>query len=332
MMKNRGGCQMNDEIVTRTELFFENVSAFNEAMRFRGNVMPGIASAYIASEGIRVGAADIKRCYDVLKDMNGVLSYARGEMAPVMIAAMIRDGDIFSIERYNEAYVALKRQLKANQFTALCAVLLACSKGNEEFESVSAAAREQYECFRRKHGFRIFIMDGMNYVISAIDGCDPEEKAERAEEFFRLSRSAHRLRLPWSSAQILALKDGDTAAKCSDAVELKGRIKEYVRGASFYYELESILLDPSGTLERLDDIMAVRDVLNEDRRFKKWHMYEDIRLAIAGLLVHPDRDMFFIAASGSLKRTQNNNSAVVDSDKLSRLINILDSSIETVWE
>ncbi|MBR5719130.1 MAG: DUF4003 family protein [Clostridia bacterium] len=301
---------MNDEIVTRTELFFENVSAFNEAMRFRGNVMPGIASAYIASAGIRVGAADIKRCYDVLKDMNGVLSYARGEMAPVMVAAMIRDGDIFSIERYNEAYAALKRQLKANQFTALCAVLLACSKGNEEFESVSAAAREQYECFRRKHGFRTFIMDGMNYVISAIDGCDPEEKAERAEEFFRLSRSVHRLRLPWSSAQILALKDGDTAAKCSDAVELKGRIKEYVRGASFYYELGGVWLDPSGTLEKLDDIISVRDILNEDKRFKKWRMFEDVRLAIANLIVHPDRDMFFIAASGSLKRTQNNNSAV----------------------
>lgn len=310
MMKNRGGCQMNDEIVTRTELFFENVSAFNEAMRFRGNVMPGIASAYIASAGIRVGAADIKRCYDVLKDMNGVLSYARGEMAPVMIAAMIRDGDIFSIERYNEAYAALKRQLKANQFTALCAVLLACSKGNEEFESVSAAAKEQYECFRRKHGFRTFIMDGMNYAISAVDGSDPEEKAEMAEEIFRLSRSVYRFRMPWSFAQTLSLRDGDVQKKCSDAMELKERIKEYVRGASFCYELEGVWLDPTGTLERLDDIMSVRDVLNEDKRFKKWRMFEDVRLAIANLIVHPDRDMFFIAASGSLQRTQNNNSAV----------------------
>ncbi len=311
MMKNRGGCQMNDEIVTRTELFFENVSAFNEAMRFRGNVMPGIASAYIASAGIRVGAADIKRCYDVLKDMNGILSYARGEIAPVMVAAMIRDEGVFSIEKYDEAYTALKRYMKSNQYTAPSAVLLACSKGNEEFESIAAAAKKQYECFLKKHGLRTLMMDKINYVISAVDGSDPEEKADIADEIFRLSRSAYRFRIPWSFAQILALKDGDTAAKCSDAVELKGRIKEYVRGASFYYELESMLLDPSGTLERLDDIMAVRDVLNEDRRFKKWHMYEDIRLAIAGLLVHPDRDMFFIAASGSLKRTQNNNSAVV---------------------
>ncbi|MBR5713251.1 MAG: hypothetical protein IKX58_00475, partial [Clostridia bacterium] len=96
-----------------------------------------------------------------------------------------------------------------------------CSKGNEEFESVSAAAKEQYECFRRKHGFRTFIMDGMNYVISAVDGSDPEEKAEMAEEIFRLSRSAYRFRMPWSFAQILALRDGDAAAKCSDAAELK---------------------------------------------------------------------------------------------------------------
>lgn len=301
---------MKTRLQTRCELLAENRNKINKGFWLQNSLIK-IASALVYTEGDKtVDNAYLKECRGVLRKNQGIFSEFRSMNEIMVSAKLAQQADP---EKYMEEISATYKKLTqgklfGSRYVALAAMNISDARRFNEADSIVEKTSAILKGMKKDHPFLTTDEDTCFAVLLAMTDKSVENILTELEETYKTLKkdfSFHDNSV-YSLAQVLTMKQGTVAEKCSQVVDIYNAFRDsgIKYGKDYEFPSLGVLVGLNvRTEEIVNEVVDASDFLKTQKGFGMLDCSERHRLMFSAILYAGTMDESVLTSASAFDST-----------------------------
>lgn len=278
---------MKDTLQARCNQFIEARDIIKNTFRWESSYLPPVCANLFCAKDMLPEEEKLRACRDLINRNTGIFSSFRGNIRIPLACMLSMEADPEAkFRQAQELYQALKQHFYGSDYLALAAFLLTDYDCTDERLS---RGRRLYKMMKEEHPFLTSSEDSIFAVLMAWSAQNDETLIQNMEACYRILKERfHDSDCVQTMTHILAMEEGDAAAKCERVFTLYDAIERNGGKYGKHYELATLAAlamlkaDPE---ELARGMMEADSFLAEQKGYGFWGVGNKQRLMHAAMLV-----------------------------------------------
>ena len=285
---------MKEQTRRNCEQLIENRDRMKSVFSWDGGLLNLACAGIFTIKGKTANEFELENCKNLLKQEVGFFSNFRSTArSPVAAMLAASDSPKQTLENGLRVYQLLKKEFWTSAYLPLAAMIIAQMAQPSRYEEIALRTRTIYSRMKQEHPFLTSGEDSAFCALMALSEKEEDRLIEDAEQcYHRLKSDFFSSNAVQSLSHVLALCDGQAAAKCEKTMELFERLKAAGHKYGTGYELPTlgVLAMSGGSFDEIVQEIAEIDAwLSQQKGFGFFSSIpRKQRLMYAGILAQRD--------------------------------------------
>ena len=284
---------MRSSLQTLCTQFIANRNILKKTCRWESSYLYPICAAVFLDRHKTADPDRLLECKHLVRAQTGAFSSFRGIGKPVVLSLLaVENNPEEKWERMRTQYALLRQSFSGAQYLPLAAALLTEPPVRFSAEALAARTRKIFKLMKAAHPVLTGSEDVVFAALMALSDRPEEAVLAEAEACYgSLQKEFNAGNAVQSLSFVLALAEGDTAAKCEKTLALYNELRAlgYAYGRRWELaELGALAQLPASPRQLAQEVAEVCDFLHTQKGYSAVGLDKKQRLLHAGLLVVRD--------------------------------------------